>query len=81
MQNTNERVMEELYLKIDALEKEKKALSDAIEQSCVSLNGLSAILFGLSTADESIVDSRSLISAISFVGDSIFEISKKLEEI
>lgn len=75
------QTLEDLYTKINSLEKENKELLEIINQKSIEIDGLSAILSGLSLLDQNdFIDTKMLLTAIGFVGDSLFNINQDLRE-
>lgn len=73
------QTLEDLYTKINSLEKENKELLEIINQKSIEIDGLSAILSGLSLLDKNdFIDTKMLLTAIGFVGDSLFNINQDL---
>ena len=68
-------------VKLHKLSAEHQILHNFIADKAHALDGLSAILHGLSFLDEDLAHSEMLISAISFVGNSLFEITKELKDL
>lgn len=83
--DTNNRVMSELYERIDVLTKELEASKKQeqetgvfLEDIALKIDGFSAILAGLSFSSEIGVDT--LISAITSVSFSLDELKKNIDK-
>lgn len=75
------QTLEDLYTKINSLEKENKELLEIINQKSIEIDGLSAILSGLSLLDKNdFIDTKMLLTAIGFVGDSLFNLNQDLRD-
>lgn len=78
MDNSIERATSELYARLDNLEKNRQKLSDLAEQTSLRLEGLSAILAGLSFSKD--IGVETLLSALTSVSFSIDDVIKEIDE-